>query len=144
MPIANGSAKVTVNMEVPIQRMRDLLTSAFEGGSNYWYTIDTDATVFAPGLKYEDFREDGCCTDPSQYHHPLQLIPFMQGCALCVLDKEEDEKVYWLGRNQLLAGLQIMAEKYTRHFSDMVSENDDAITGDVYLQCCLFGEVVYG
>lgn len=144
MPLANGSAKVAVTMEVPIQRLRDMLTSAFEGGSSYWYTINTDATVYAPGLEYSDFQEGGRCTDPKRYHHPLEIIPFMQGCALCIMDKEDDEKVHWLGRNQLLAGIQVMAEKYPRHFFDMIVENDDAGTGDVYLQCCLFGEVIYG
>jgi hypothetical protein len=41
-------------------------------------------------------------------------------------------------------GLEIMATKYARHFADLVSENDDADTHDVFLQCALFGEVVYG
>jgi hypothetical protein len=40
-------------------------------------------------------------------------------------------------------GLKVMAEKYPHHWQDFVSENDDAITGDVFLQCCLFGEIVY-
>ena len=137
--------KVTATVEVDEQRMKDMLTCAFEGGSNYWYTIRTEQTVFAEGLAYADFQEGGKCTDPDDYHHPLEIIPFVKGCALCIEDKEDpDAEGKMLGREQLLAGLQIMAEKYPRHFSDMMHENDDAITGDVYLQCCLFGEVVYG
>ncbi len=27
---------------------------------------------------------------------------------------------------------------------DMLAENDDATTGDVFLQCALFGELVFG
>ena len=41
-------------------------------------------------------------------------------------------------------GLQTMAEKYPRHWGDFIRENEDAITGDVFIQCCLLGEVVYG
>jgi hypothetical protein len=37
-----------------------------------------------------------------------------------------------------------MADKYPRHIADILSENDDATTGDVFLQLCLFGDVVYG
>jgi hypothetical protein len=37
-----------------------------------------------------------------------------------------------------------MAQAYTRHFADFINQNDDAITGDVFLQCCLLGEVLYG
>jgi hypothetical protein len=31
-----------------------------------------------------------------------------------------------------------------RHFADVLNENDDAGTGDVFLQCCLFGEIIFG
>ena len=41
--------------------------------------------------------------------------------------------------------MKVMHEKYTRHYADMVSEcNADATTGDVLVQCALFGEIVYG
>jgi hypothetical protein len=41
-------------------------------------------------------------------------------------------------------GLQVMAEKYPVHFNNFDSDNFDAETGDVFLQCSLFGEIVYG
>src|SRR4051794_10292331 len=31
-------------------------------------------------------------------------------------------------------GLQLMAEKYPHHYADFMAENDDATTGDVFLQ----------
>ena len=37
-----------------------------------------------------------------------------------------------------------MADKHKRHFDDMVSENGDADTADVFLQCCALKELVYG
>jgi hypothetical protein len=49
-----------------------------------------------------------------------------------------------LDRVAILEGLRIMAEKEPRHFADFMTENDDADTGDVFLQCCLYGEVIYG
>lgn len=48
------------------------------------------------------------------------------------------------GRSEFEAGLQLMAEKYPDHFKDLMQENDDAITGDVFLQCIALKEVVYG
>jgi hypothetical protein len=33
--------------------------------------------------------------------------------------------------------------QYRSHFGDMMNHND-ATTGDVFLQCCLLGKVVYG
>jgi hypothetical protein len=37
-----------------------------------------------------------------------------------------------------------MQEQYPRHFSNFISENYDAETGDVFLQCCLLGKVKFG
>lgn len=30
---------MTLTLNIPLQRISDLLCSAFEGGSNYWYMI---------------------------------------------------------------------------------------------------------
>jgi hypothetical protein len=38
------------------------------------------------------------------------------------------------------AGLKIMAKKYPRYFADIVNGDADEETGDVFLQCCLFGK----
>jgi len=37
-----------------------------------------------------------------------------------------------------------MAEKYPRHFANFAQEAEDAETGDVFIQCCVLGEIVYG
>ena len=41
-------------------------------------------------------------------------------------------------------GLELMRDEYPRHYADLVEENDDAITGDVFLQLAVFGELIYG
>ena len=40
-------------------------------------------------------------------------------------------------------GLQLMAEDWSRHFQAFRDENEDAETGDVFLQLCVFGDVVF-
>jgi hypothetical protein len=64
-------------------------------------------------------------------------------------DPDKDDEGESTGRKvfglaDLAKGLQTMAEKYPRHFADFVAENDDADTGDVFLQCVVLGDVVYG
>jgi hypothetical protein len=51
---------------------------------------------------------------------------------------------FWLGKSEIEKGLSLMAEAYSKHFSDFIEENDDADTADTFLQLCLFGEVVFG
>ena len=41
-------------------------------------------------------------------------------------------------------GLDLMAGEHQRHWQDFINENDDADTADVFMQLCLFGEIVYG
>lgn len=37
-------------------------------------------------------------------------------------------------------GLNVMSSKYRNHWYDFRTKNDDMITGDVFVQCCIFGE----
>lgn len=53
-------------------------------------------------------------------------------------------QTYELSLDKLKAGIQVLASRYPHHFSDIVCEKGDAITGDVLVQCALFGDIVYG
>ncbi len=37
-----------------------------------------------------------------------------------------------------------MRDKYPKHFGDALAHNDDAYTGDTFIQCALFGEAIFG
>ena len=44
----------------------------------------------------------------------------------------------------MMKGSQIMANKYTWHFDNFINDNADAETGDVFLQCSVLGDIVFG
>lgn len=134
---------VATPVEISKKQVQSLLVSAFEGGSNYW--TESMRYQFAPGTTSKDFKEGGKFTDPQDYFHPSQIIPFVEGCSIFIkeIEEAENQKEYELNIAALKRGLEIMASKYPHHWHDFVSENDDSITADVFLQCCLFGEVVY-
>lgn len=124
-------------------RLQNLLTSALEGGSNYWYR---NADVLLPdGITIQDFREGGKFTDPDDYRHPYEIVPFVPGCELTLEhDAEGDWKVAKINEAKLAEALKLMQEKHPRHYADVLNENDDAETGDVFLQLTVFGEIVFG
>jgi hypothetical protein len=125
---------VAVKHSISLERISDLLCSAFEGGSNYWYVINEFVEP-----KALTFR-----TDKDQVYRHLDY-PLNEGGALVVGDMEdEDSEDKRLDLEAIERGLKIMAEKYPRHMLDFINENEDADTGDVFLQCCLFGEAIYG
>jgi hypothetical protein len=132
----------TVNISVPVseERIKGLLCSAFEGGSDYW--IKSIQRIH-PNYDIADFRKDGKFNSEDHYWHPHQIIPLVSGCSL-VITAEDDDNKYTLDRAALEKGLALMAEKHLNHFNDFVQETDDATTGDIFLQLCLFSELVYG
>jgi hypothetical protein len=130
---------ITVQTVINEERVKHLLCSAFEGGSNYW--IDSIDYKFGPGFVYEDFKEGGRLNS-GEYFHPSQLIPLIEGCAVVVTD--EDDKQHTLDRASIQKGLELMAAQKPRDFADMMEENGDQTTADTFLQFALFGKLIYG
>jgi len=133
-------ATVTVQHEISEQRVRDMFCCAWEGGSTDWCQMiksnctETAAAIIV-GLK-ETGEFYGCDR------------PFVEGCEVILREaddeiEDKDAETWVLNREKLIAGLQVMADKYPKHFADFLNENEDAGTGDIYLQCCLFQEIVY-
>lgn len=131
----------TATFSVTNRQVSDLLCCAFEGGSNYWYAeLDYD---LGEGYTIADFRKGGRCQYPDTYFHWCQLVPLVEGCAVVFKDSEEGTKLR-LDHAAIERGVRVMSAKYPKHFANWMSEDFDAETGDVFLQCCVFGEVVYG
>ena len=124
-----GNIKI-VGHEIPKERVSDLLCDAFEGGSNYWYLLQD--YKLPPGKKGKDFK------------FPHIEVPLFEGGSVIVDapgDKEHSGKL--LNLEAIQKGLQLLHDLYCNHFNDLLTDNDDADTGDVFLQLCLFGEVVF-
>lgn len=154
-------ATLTVNipMTIPLARISDLLCNAFEGGSNYWYEITERHAPERFDFRTEDALHaslHGNCGPECQERKGLKTFPHLdyplnEGGHLLV--KATDDEGYteingqteWaLDLGAVRQGLELLATAQSAHFADFLSENDDATTGDVFLQLCLFGEVVFG
>jgi hypothetical protein len=115
-----------------LQKIDDQLVTALEGGSNYWY--------FLPN---KDIEEPLDFNRKSEIHYEF-LDKVYQGATLVVEDLEDHTKLGELNMATIKRGLEIMAEKYKHHFSDMMAETGDAITADVFFQLCIMGKIIYG
>lgn len=125
----------------------NLLCAAFEGGSNYWYYItdyrepsDPSMIPTSPGvIDWADYSHIAC--------------PWGDG-AVIIVDKEEyfgndrstkGIETYELTEEKIVKGITLFAEKFKKRWARIALEEDyDADDGDLFLQMCLFGEVVYG
>lgn len=59
------------------------------------------------------------------------------------LQDNPENGIYELTDARISKGLQVLADDYPHLMQEILEENDDANTGDVLLQCCLFGEERY-
>lgn len=117
------------------ERRLDMLTGALEGGSNYWYEIKETADAI--------IRE---CT-PEMKGQPFVDRMFMcikQGRAIQVHDCENDELLGEITLQSIEEGERLMQEKHPEHWANIINENDDAETADVWFQMVVLKELVYG
>lgn len=123
-------ATVTVPYDITQERVGDLLGGALEGGSNYWINIVSRFN----------------CLNKSQGGPTyLHEVPFVSGGAIKIFcDNPEPGPVRitrYLDADALRRGLNTMAQKFPKQFQDFLESKDDAETSDIFLQCCIFGNV---
>lgn len=131
---AKAIEHITVTLNFSCQLISSLLCSAFEsGGINYWARI---AEVKSPAKLF--FRSD------KEQTYPHLDYPLNPGGYVLIEDTEADKPTkYKIDLESIQKGLQIMAEKYPKHFADIQREDFDMNTADVFIQCCCFGETLY-
>ena len=132
MVLSENGIDVPFTINIPLRRIADLLCTAFEGGVGYWCTI----------VGYDEPANSKKFLDEDRIYKYADY-PLCGGAVHCEITETEGEQKR-LDGTAIIEGLKIMAEKYPRHFSNFISENEDAETGDVFLQCCLLGEVEFG
>jgi hypothetical protein len=124
--------EVKASVRIPNQKIMDLITTAIEGGSNYWAKF-----------KFPNNYKDN--------YQSYEQIPF-QGGNIEVYDIETDELLGYLNSASIKVGLQLMADRKdlkgkevpARHFKALATDNEDAETADVFMQLSVMGEIVYG
>lgn len=127
------SIKITAELTVTRERISDLLCTAFEGGSNYWIGgieyIVPDNPTFRP-------------TYNGSIYPKYLWVPLNEGGTTKI---RPDGSPLWhhLGLLQIAAGLRLLASEYPNHWRSFMTENEDAATGDLFLQLCLFGEATF-
>lgn len=119
-----------VSIPIPDDMVEHLLCAAFEGGVNHWAKL------------HEDHEPDAVKTE---YRHQMPL--YAGGWVeLESVDGEEvgGATVWRLDATAVARGLHVFTNEQPRHFANVLLQEDDAETGDVFVQCCLFGKVVFG
>lgn len=126
---------IQTTVDVSVKKISYLIITAMESSCGYWARVVGESKLL-PGVGYYD-RFFNLATDGwIDFGLLEEMGPDMEPI--------EGAKVFRLSDNSIQKGLKMMANKYPRHFGDFMDDNDDAITADVFLQCCLLEDLVYG
>lgn len=116
------------------------IVTALYGGINYWAGLDSTKK-----WKYPENHKKRH-EDETQDVYIARLI--LEGGAVKFYDVEdesnEEANDWYLDLNKMVKGFILMMQKSPSHFADLLAENGDATTSDVYIQYCLLGDIVYG
>lgn len=121
---------VKVDKSFTDDEVEDLIITALEGGSNYWYDI------------IEVLPSPNIIGDVDMY----PKIMYSDGVIIGTKDDDtiNGSKRWTLNRHTITRGLQAWADNMPKSFAKFMAGDYDADDADVFLQYALFGEVVFG
>jgi len=116
-----------VIINIPDQVIIDSISTALEGGSNYWYYLPN-----LKMLKYPD--EDSLAANIFQ--------TAMEGIEIPVEDIETNELLGHIIKESIERGIQLYIDNGNRLPTD--DDPLDAEEADIFFQYIVLGEIVYG
>jgi hypothetical protein len=124
----------------------DLIITAIEGGSNYWYWLNDVAYDIIDKYKCikKDFHDDLFSETFSEAILTAVVAGEKIPVSISDIEENKEEILGYLSKESIEKGEQIMYEKYPKFFADILNESWDAETADIWFQLCIMGELVFG
>lgn len=111
------------------QMIENLLINALEGGSNYWYFLPDISMVKRNGTEFT-LTED-------------IILSVYRGAKIPVSDTETGNALGFLSTEGIIKAVKLMHDHHPRHYADVLKEEDDATTADVFFQLSVMGEIEF-
>lgn len=137
IPTQQDPAPFAVTVSFTAKQLADVLSAALESGaygSGQWLKI---LKMVPPPADAPQWR-----SSPELGSFPHLDYPLSGGC-LKVKDTESG-KTHTLDRAAIERGVALLPSKSPRVFAAMVKGEYDAAMADVFVQCCVLGDVIYG
>jgi len=130
-----GDLHITIAVKVSLEHFEEIIVSALEGGSNYWYDLNID-----------EFRKDllGESGEPLSSRIAKSLFE-NPNFEMNVYDVEDDSEVLGtVTQSSMLKALGVAKQDYSHHYHDLMEGVGDADTTDILFQLAVMGEIVFG
>lgn len=116
------------------QRLLDLFITAYEGGSSYWARL---SIIFSE----ETQQKFNAGLSPSE--HIFNRM-FNDNKEFRVWDAENGDLLGTISKANLKEGYRLLKAEHESHYADILNENWDATTADIFMQLSVMQEIVFG
>ncbi len=133
-----NAPEVMVDQEVTDEMIDDILTTALEGGVNYWSGRHV--------VRVPEWPPDSVTSRYDIGGTPYASEIVSHGYVIEIPEQgDEAEVIAWhrLNRYKMVRGIKLAANHYRKSLEGL-HEDHDADSADVAVQFALFGEIVYG
>jgi len=138
--------KIKIERTISFEALNNLFSTAIEGGSNYWYFLDTEACRILD--KYVYPSDTIPHEEQNARYFSERLIPAVQaGEKIPVHDiVDPDERLGFLSLESIKIGAENMVKDGRKEVELLFNEeaDHDANDADVVFQYCVMGEIVFG
>ena len=123
------------NPTISLNHFEDIIVTALEGGSNYWYELDVDE--FRKDLELEDGEPLSTRIAKSLFENP--------NFKMNVYDIEEPGEILGtVTQKSMLTAIETAYYDYNHIYNDMMEGTGDADTTDMLFQLATMGEITFG
>lgn len=112
----------------------DVLQTALEGGSNYWYCLG--------GKACKTYRAYKTADEP--YAGQAIVAALLDGKTIPVHDVESMELLGTLRRSEFNRNIETLRDSDPYTWAEIVEGDYDTTSADVFFQYVLMGEVIFG
>ena len=125
-------------IKVQNHQIQDLLSKGFKSSLKRWCINYEVSSLYKKGIKEKDTENSSYLFQESW--NPLYAITHPWYRVDVILPNKKKKILTY---QCIKLGLKIMQEDYEKSFESFIKEEHSLTEGDVFLQCALFGKVIY-
>jgi hypothetical protein len=130
-----------IKVEFSNEKITDLLVTALEGGSNYWYYLNDEDIENLRKL----FKKDISLSLAEK----IGMAVLEKGCTVRVSDVETGEELGVLSKDSIREGFTLMLKEDSgfaqiETIAHILCDDYDADDADIWFQTVIMKEIVYG
>jgi hypothetical protein len=124
------------SIDITLEIFESIIVTALEGGSNYWYLLDTEQ-ISSQIPNYDSKEPLSTQVSKALFENPNFFMK--------VYDIENPEDVLGeVNQQSIHEALELALKDYPNRFEEIISDDYDAETADVLFQLATMKDIVFG